>query len=600
MTSRTSTRQVVAGYVEELQQARTDDGLRRYAESSIARALAAVRSFHRFCVEEGLLGSDPSEEVGAPAGAAGDPEGADRGRGRGAARRGARRRPARRGATGPSSRLLYAGGLRISELVGLDLGDLDLDDGLVRVLGQGQQGAGRAARAHRARGAWATTSPRGRPELDRRRSRHGDRAVPQRPGRAAHPPGRVADRARAPATGPASGGRLFPHVLRHSCATHMLDHGADIRVVQELLGHASLSTTQVYTKVSPERLRAVYEAAHPRARGREPGPGAGGPGSRLDVMAETRPTRCCATSSRRSVSRLREQLARLGHGDDADLDFDENFADSGQVTAERGEVEALSGQLERDAHRHRGRAGQVRRRHLRRVRVVPPAHPRGAARGDAGGAPLHRLRVAAPLSDEPAPPCTSTSRRSSTSAASSSRSSSTRSATASSALWFGDRTAKEAGRLTLNPIPHIDPFGSIVLPAMGAITGIPVLGVGEAGAGEPGADAPPAPRHRLREPGRAGHQPHPDGDGGASAPGRCTRTRRRSCFYDQLPLGIRILFSFAVVNLFLGSVQPAADPAARRLGAPRAGPPGRRGSRTGTSSGPTGSWCCSCSCSRPA
>jgi integrase/recombinase XerD len=252
---------VVAGYVDELQQARTDDGRRRYKESSIARALAAVRSFHRFCVEEGLLGADPSGDVGAPRVPQGIPKalteaevdallGAVPGDGP---------RPRRDRAI---LELLYAGGLRISELVGLDLGDVDLYDGLVRVFGKGSKERvvpmGRSARE--ALGDYLTT---GRPELANRRPGTA-LFLNARGGRLTRQGAWLIVRAAGERAG--LQGRLFPHVLRHSCATHMLDRGADIRVVQELLGHASLSTTQVYTKVSPERLRAVYDAAHPRAR----------------------------------------------------------------------------------------------------------------------------------------------------------------------------------------------------------------------------------------------------------------------------------------------------------------------------------------------
>jgi integrase/recombinase XerD len=252
---------LVAGYVDELEQARTDDGLRRYKESSIARALAAVRSFHRFCVEEGLLSIDPSGDVGAPRVPQGIPKaltepevdallGAVAGDGPRAQRDRA------------ILEVLYAGGLRISELVGLDLGDIDLYDGLVRVLGKGSKERvvplGRSARE--AVGDYLTT---GRPQLTRRASNTA-LFLNARGGRLTRQGAWLIVRDVGGRAG--LGGRLSPHALRHSCATHMLDHGADIRVVQELLGHASLSTTQVYTKVSPERLRAVYDAAHPRAR----------------------------------------------------------------------------------------------------------------------------------------------------------------------------------------------------------------------------------------------------------------------------------------------------------------------------------------------
>jgi integrase/recombinase XerD len=266
---------VVAGFVEELQQARTDDGGRRYKESSIARSLAAVRSFHRFCVEEGLLGDDPSGDVGAPRVPQGIPKALTEGE--------VDALLAAVPGDGPRARrdraileVLYAGGLRISELVGLDLEDLDLLDGLVRVLGKGSKERiaplGRSARE--AVGDYLTT---GRPELVGRTSTAA-LFLNARGGRLTRQGAWLIVRGAGDRAG--LGGRLFPHVLRHSCATHMLDHGADIRVVQELLGHASLSTTQVYTKVSPERLRAVYDAAHPRAgrpATRPPGAGTASP-----------------------------------------------------------------------------------------------------------------------------------------------------------------------------------------------------------------------------------------------------------------------------------------------------------------------------------
>jgi integrase/recombinase XerD len=253
----------VAAYVGELRDARDEHGKPKYAPATIARAVAAVRSFHRFCVEEGLLSTDPSEDIGSPRVPQGIPKALSEDDVTALldAVTGADPRALRDRAM---LETLYGAGLRISELVGLDLGDLDLYDGLVRVLGKGAKErvapVGRTARA--ALGDYLT---RGRPDLARTRG-HAEPAVflNARGGRLTRQGAWLTVRAAGDRAGLSD--RLFPHVLRHSCATHMLDHGADIRVVQELLGHASLSTTQVYTKVSPERLRAVYDAAHPRAR----------------------------------------------------------------------------------------------------------------------------------------------------------------------------------------------------------------------------------------------------------------------------------------------------------------------------------------------
>ena len=255
----------VVAYAEWLRTTRDDEGRPRFAPATVARALVAVRGLHGFALDDGITTADPTGEVqggrvpqGIPKAltepevlalldaVAGDDPLALRDR--------------------AALEVLYAGGLRISELVGLERADLDLDDGLARVFGKGRKERivpiGRPACA-----AVHDYLRRGRPALERPQRPPGDPVFLNSRG------GRISRQACWRMVHDAGvraglGDGLSPHVLRHSCATHLLDHGADIRVVQELLGHASLSTTQIYTKVSPERLRSAYVAAHPRSGGR--------------------------------------------------------------------------------------------------------------------------------------------------------------------------------------------------------------------------------------------------------------------------------------------------------------------------------------------
>ncbi len=164
--------------------------------------------------------------------------------------------------------VLYGTGMRISELVGLQLSAIDLDDGMARVLGKGSKErlvplAGFALRA-----LVEYLGPAGRPRLEPKRwAKRGDAEavfLNSRGGRLTRQGAWLVVKRHAELAGLAD--VVHPHVFRHSCATHMIEHGADIRTVQELLGHASLTTTQRYTRVTSERLRAVFVQAHPRAR----------------------------------------------------------------------------------------------------------------------------------------------------------------------------------------------------------------------------------------------------------------------------------------------------------------------------------------------
>lgn len=234
---------------------------RGLAPTSLRRRAAAIRAFYRFAFGEGLIGVDVAAHLDLPRQPRLLPDtltvdetirlieviGEDRLRDR------------------ALLELLYAAGLRVSEALGLDREDLSLDGGFVRVIGKGDRerlvpvgdvalewltrwldgprAAALTANAAAQRGGPLFVGDRGR-RLARQQAWAAVKAAAQRAGLSA---------------------RVSPHTLRHSFATHLLEGGADLRIVQELLGHASISTTQLYTHLTGERIREVYARAHPRA-----------------------------------------------------------------------------------------------------------------------------------------------------------------------------------------------------------------------------------------------------------------------------------------------------------------------------------------------
>lgn len=251
----------VSGFLVRLREG--DEGHPALSSTSAARTVVAVRGFHKFAVADGLATVDPASGVKPPA-------------------------PAKRlpkalpladveaileaaGAPGTTLALrdrallevLYGTGARISEAVGLDVDDLDMVDGTVLLRGKGSKERLVPVGSY-AREAVDTYLVRGRPELVAAGKGTPALFLNARGGRLSRQSAwavlvRAAERAGVTRD-------VSPHTLRHSFATHLLDGGADVRVVQELLGHASVTTTQVYTLVTVDNLREVFATAHPRAR----------------------------------------------------------------------------------------------------------------------------------------------------------------------------------------------------------------------------------------------------------------------------------------------------------------------------------------------
>ena len=238
--------------------------------SSAGRTIVAVRGFHRFAVREGKVDADTAGAIRPPTPARRLPKAI--------AVEDVERLLEAAGSDGtPRAQrdralleVLYGTGARISEAVGLDIDDVDLDAGMVRLFGKGSKdrmvplGSYAKAALERYLAVGRPTLAVGAPLSKTARESRAAVFLNARGGRLSRQSAWTVLRTAAARAGLAGG--ISPHTLRHSFATHLLDGGADVRVVQELLGHASVTTTQIYTMVTVERLREVYASAHPRAR----------------------------------------------------------------------------------------------------------------------------------------------------------------------------------------------------------------------------------------------------------------------------------------------------------------------------------------------
>ena len=235
---------------------------RSYVPTTRARKVAAARSFFKFLVAEGIIKENPTQNVKSPIVGRSLPKPISVSQVRALLEQPTKRSTPDAKRDAAMLQLLYAGGMRVSELVSLNLKDVNTEVGDVRCLGKGHKE--RLIPIHRqAASAIEEYVKEARPHLVRNDqekalfvNRRGERLTRQGFWQI------LKEYAKAAGLGSS----VTPHTLRHSFATHMLSGGADLRAVQELLGHANISTTQVYTHLTTEHIRRSYERSHPRAK----------------------------------------------------------------------------------------------------------------------------------------------------------------------------------------------------------------------------------------------------------------------------------------------------------------------------------------------